>query len=289
MVPDWTTLADAESDIPMATLTAKEVENIQLDSSAQLYLVHAISAAFDLGSTSLRQSAKAQFKFDNLVDLDSAFDHAVDLLAAITFAADRVIEFEEVNFSHPDFKQQPNPDCKSVDLYAQRNAQADPNRKDLISGQMAFTYAQLGGVSGLAQLLAVIQQNRGHVRQVLCTRHGTEPNVQDVFFTRVAALEGFDKSMHPARASLRDRLSGLANDVAAPFEALIGTGAIDRWCDRMKELRNNIGHGDPIPLHQNAAELFQMSETAYWLFLLNLLTRARAPQAVFDHLTTVCE
>lgn len=288
MVPDWTTLADAEGDIPMTTLTAKEVETIQLDSNAQLYLVHAISAAFDLGSTSLRQSAKAEFKFDNPVDLDSALDHAVDLLAAVTFAADRVIEFEEVSFSHPSFKQQPNPDCKSVDLYAQWNAQADPNRKELISDYMAFTYAQLGGVEGLARLLAVIRQNRGYVRQVLRTRHGIEPNVQDVFFTRVAALEGFDKNLHPADASLRDRLQRLANDVAEPFEKLIGVGLTDRWCGRMVKLRNNIGHGDPIPLHQNAAELFHMAETAYWLFVLNLLTKAGAPQAVFDHLTTVC-
>jgi hypothetical protein len=72
----WAALANAEGDIPMTALTAKEVENIQLDSNTQLYLAHAISAVFDLESTSLRQSAKTQSKFDILVDLDSALDHA---------------------------------------------------------------------------------------------------------------------------------------------------------------------------------------------------------------------
>lgn len=286
MFPDPAVLAKGE--IPVAALAAKETENIQLGSNAQLDLVHTLPMTLGLGSMLLWQDSRAEFKFDNPVDLDSALDHAVDLLAAITFAADRVVEFEKVGFSHPALRQQLNSDHKSVDLHAQWNAQANPNRKDLISDRMAFTYAQLGGVVGLARLLAVIQQNRGYVRQVLRTRHGTEPNVQDVFFTRVSALEGFDKNLHPANASLKDRLRRLANNVATPFEALIGKGLIDRWCDRMVKLRNNIGHGDPIPLHQNAAELFQMSETAYWSFILNLLTRTRAPQAVFDHLTTVC-
>ncbi len=77
MVPDWTALADAEGDILMTALSAKKVENIQLDNNAQLSLVHAISATFDIGFTSLRQNAKAQFKFHTLVDLDSALDHAV--------------------------------------------------------------------------------------------------------------------------------------------------------------------------------------------------------------------
>jgi hypothetical protein len=272
----------------VAVLTAQETEKIQLGSHAQLDLVHTLPMTFGLGSMLLRQDSRAEFKFDSPIDLDSALDHAVDLLAAITFAADRVVEFEEIVFTHPDLRQQPHSDHTSVDLRAQWNAQADPNRKELMSDRMAFTYAQLGGVAGLGRLLAVIQQNRPYVRQVLRTRHGTEPNAQDVFFTRVAALEGFDKNLYPADVSLMNRLQRLAQNVSAPFEALIGAGLIDKWCDRMVKLRNNIGHGNPIPLHQSAAELFHMAETAYWLLILNLLTRARAPQAAFDHLTTVC-
>lgn len=99
--------------------------------------------------------------------------------------------------------------------HAQWNAQADPNRKELINDRMAFTYAQLGGVKGLKQLLAMIQQNRAHVRQVLRTLHGTQLNVQDVFVTRVAALEGFDKNLRGGNDFLRDRLKTLANDVIA--------------------------------------------------------------------------
>lgn len=152
---------------------------------------------------------------------------------------------------------------------------------------MAFTYAQLGGVKGLERLLSVIQQNRAHVRQVLRTRHGIQPNPQDSFFARVAALEGFDKSVHPTKNDLKPRLIRLANNVTAPFEALIGPDAIGRWCSHAVKLRNDIGHGDPISLRQSMPELTHMSEAAYWLFVLNLLTRAEAPQAVFDHLTTV--
>jgi HEPN superfamily Apea-like protein len=84
------------------------------------------------------------------------------------------------------------------------------------------------------------------------------------------------------------RLLRLADNVAQPFEALVGQGdAIERWCKRVKELRNNIGHGDPVPLHQSAAELYEMSESAYWLFVLNLLVEAKAPHAVYHHLMTM--
>jgi ApeA N-terminal domain 1 len=234
---------------------------------------------------SLKQNSTATFKFDNPVELDLALDHAFDLLGAITIAADRVVEFEDIDFSHPNLKLLPHPAPTSVDVHAEWNAQADPRRKELMSDMMAFTYAQLGGVDGLQRLLAEIQKYRASVRQVLRARYDTQPNVQDVFFTRVAALEGFDKILHPANASLKDRLRRRTNDVAANFEVLIGVGSIDRWCDRMVKLRNNIGHGEAMPLHQSAAELVHMSETAYWLFILNLPTGAGAPQEVFDHLT----
>jgi hypothetical protein len=58
MFPDPVVLAKGE--IPVAALAAKEVEKIQLDSNAQLDLVHTLPMTFDLGSMLLRQDSRAE-------------------------------------------------------------------------------------------------------------------------------------------------------------------------------------------------------------------------------------
>ena len=132
-----------------------------------------------------------------------------------------------------------------------------------------------------------MRSHRALTRQIIRPIYDTAPTVQDSFFTWIAALEGLDKQQHGDKISLRKRLERLAGNAWASVESLVGDGdAVERWSKRMVKLRNNIGHGDPVPLHQSAAELYEMSDVAYWLFVLNLLVLADVPAAVYNHLTT---
>jgi hypothetical protein len=289
LMPDPAALAKS---VP---IVKEQVESIPLEQGARLELVHRVGLTLDVGRTELRQSATPWFEFDAPVELDAALEHALDLLAAITIASDRVVAFEDVNFAHPDVLQEGGPARQAVYLYEQWLVQADPARKLLTSDRMAFTYRQIGGVAGLGRLLEVVRRYRWLVRQVLRPRYDEVPTVQDSFFTRVAALEGYDKAKHGDDIFLRKRLKRLFKNVAQPFGMLITDkddnvdqcrDARDSWCDRMVKLRNNIGHGDLVPLHQSAAELHEMSESAYWLFVLNILVEAKAPHAVYNHLMT---
>lgn len=153
---------------------------------------------------------------------------------------------------------------------------------------MVFTYGQLCGSDGFGRLVRTVAEYRSFVRQALRARYDSQPTVQDAFLSRVAALEGFDKVRYPGRSRLSARLHRLVQRVHDPFERLIGSRRTDQWCARTVRLRNSIAHGGPFPLHQSEAELYYMSEAAYWLLVLNLLVEAEAPQAVFDHLTGVC-
>lgn len=281
MMPEPQALADG---IPIAN---QQTELISLDAGAQLNLIHRLSFTVDVGRTELRQTVTPRFEFAAPVELDSALDHAFDLLAAVTIASDRVVAFEDVHYSHPALTKPGGSTRQLVNVHEQWRVQADPDRKQLIDDRMAFTYGQLGGADVLGRLLGAVRVHRALVRQVLRPRYDAAPTVQDSFFTRAAALEGLDKEQHSDKINLVDRYLRLVENVAQPFEALIGQeDAPERWCKRMVKLRNNIGHGDPVPLHQSAAELFEMSESAYWLFVLNLLVEAAAPHAVYHHLMT---
>lgn len=263
-------------------------EDIDLGEGARLNLIHRLVLSIDLGLTQLRSTATPQFEFDVPVELDAALDHAFDLLAAVTIAADRVVAFEDVTFSHPDPLMSGGSRRLTVGLNQQWRAQADPNRRQLDSSRAAFTYGQLGRADELRRFLEAVRNHRALTRQIIRPLYDTAPTVQDSFFTRVAALEGLDKERHPGKTHLVERLNRLAANAGASFESLVGDGdAVARWSGRMVKLRNNIGHGDPVPLHQSAAELYEMSEAAYWLFVLNLLVEAGAPAAVYINLTTV--
>lgn len=116
--------------------------------------------------------------------------------------------------------------------------------------------------TGLRRFVEAVRSHRTLARQVLGPLYDTTPTVQDSFFTRVAAHEGLDEQRHPQRANLVDRLKRLAGNAGPSFESLVGDGdAVEGWTDRMKNLRNNIGHGNPVPLHQSTAELYEAANT----------------------------
>ncbi|MGW5724406.1 ApeA N-terminal domain 1-containing protein [Amycolatopsis sp. NPDC003865] len=268
-------------------LVKEHSEHIDLGSGARLNLIHRLALSKGVGLLELRNTTTPQFEFDTPVELDAALEHAFDLLDVVTIAADRVVAFEDVTFSHPDLLMPGESRRVAVGLHEQWRAQADPNRKQLISDRAAFTFGQLGGGDGLRRLLEAVRNHRALTRQIIRPLYDTAPTVQDSFFTRVAALEGLDKQQHGGGSSLRERLKRLAGNAGASFASLVGAGdAVERWAKRMVALRNNIGHGDPVPLHQSAAELHEMSDAAYWLFVLNLLVEANAPADVYTHLTT---
>jgi len=284
MMPERQALADG---IPIAN---QQTELIRLDAGTQLNLIHRLSFTVDIDRTELRQTVTPRFEFDAPVELDSALEHAFDMLATVTIASDRVVAFEDVHYSHPDLTKQGGSERQLVNVHEQWRVQADPQRKQLTEDRMAFTYGQLGGADVLGRLLSVIRDHRALVRQVLRPRYDATPAVQDSFFTRAAALEGLDKEQHRDDIYLMKRYLRLAENVAQPFEALVGQGdATERWCKRMVKLRNNIAHGNPVPLRQSAAELFEMSESAYWLFVLNLLVEAKVPHAVYNHMMTTSQ
>ncbi|WNV84717.1 HEPN domain-containing protein [Umezawaea sp. Da 62-37] len=268
-------------------IVKRHSEDIDLGNGARLNLIHGLAHSFNMGLTQIRSTATPQFEFDAPVELDAALEHAFDLLAAVTVAADRVVAFEDVTFSHPDLLMSDGSRRLAVEVHQQWRAQADPNRRQLDSNRAAFTYGQLGRGDGLRRFLEAVRNHRALTRQIIRPLYDTAPTVQDSFFTRVAALEGLDKQQHGDGLSLRERLERLASNTGASFESLVGDGdAVARWSKRMVKLRNSIGHGDPVPLHQSAAELYEMSEAAYWLFVLNLLVEADAPAAVYTNLTT---
>ncbi|MGH3872576.1 MAG: hypothetical protein ACRDSR_13895 [Pseudonocardiaceae bacterium] len=284
MMPERQALANG---IPVVN---QQSELIPLDTDAQLNLIHRLHLIDDVGRIELRQTVTPQFEFDAPVKLDSALEYAFDLLAAVTIASDRVVAFEDVHYSHPALTKPGGSVRQLVNLHERWRVHTEPDRKQLTDDRMAFTYGELGGADGLGRLLGVIRDHRALVRQVLRPRYDAAPIVQESFFTRAAALEGLDKEQHCDDIHLAKRYLRLAENVAQHFETLVGQeDAAKRWCKRMVELRNNIGHGDPVPLHQSAAELFEMSESAYWLFVLNLLVEAEAPHAAYNHIITMTQ
>jgi hypothetical protein len=112
--------------------------------------------------------------------------------------------------------------------------------------------------------------------------------LQDVLLARMASLESLDKAQSGGSITLAARLDRLIGYAGQPFRALFGIGAdggsMTVWRDKAKDQRNDAAHHLGRNLHSDIAELYFVSEAAYWLFVICILRICSAPPAVFDRI-----
>ena len=148
---------------------------------------------------------------------------------------------------------------------------------------MAFTFADLGGLDGVARWLEVAAKYRSTLGVVMNTSYRRTMFVNDRLLERLAALEGFHRIRSGMEAPvLQTRLPDLTDLAGAPFEQLVGNVAA--WRRRASAERNNIAHHKGRLVHQSSSDMYFTAEAAYWLFVLCMLREAQAPQPAFDHI-----
>ena len=284
-------IADQSCPIPGGTLTLK----------------HSTGYSVNLEGVTATHNVRAKFTFDEVLPLDDALDSASDLQDLLTFANDRVVAFEKLEYSHPDFAHQTSAGKEyrnTATVYANWNAKARPNpRRTHADHDMCFTYDHLGGMSGIEKMMQAIAIYRTHSGRVANTRYNTSMFLQDILLGRIATLESMHVQKHPSMKitettkkgtqkrdpNLMERLQGLVDIAGEPFLKLFGdeperSGRVDRWREKAKSERHNVAHHLGRNLHQDSSELYFISEAAYWLFVIILMRESSAPEAALDHL-----
>ena len=146
-----------------------------------------------------------------------------------------------------------------------------------------FSYEDIGGAPGLAELVDTATRFRSELRRVMATRSGRSMFPSDRLVNRSAALESLDKERTGySSSSLRTRLRRCAELAGEPFSNLVGD--VESWIARFKDRRDlHAHHLERSPDDGGFIDVV-LADTAYILFVLCLLRTAEAPKEVFDRL-----
>jgi hypothetical protein len=240
---------------------------------------------------SLRQAVRAAFRFRSAMEIDDALDYASDLQDLLTIGTDRIVGFDDVSFRHADFDVDVGNGRtfrESATLHAKWRVRVPGDQTTREPDDMAFTYDDLGGSSGLEQWFVMAHTFRSQIGRVVNSRYNESMFLQDVLLARMASLESLDKAQSGGSITLAARLDRLIGYAGQPFRALFGSGAdggsMTVWRDKAKDQRNDAAHHLGRNLRSDIAELYFVSEAAYWLFVICILRICSAPPAVFDRI-----
>lgn len=253
----------------------------------------------------IREYVRAEFEFDSVIDLDDALDVASDFQDLLTVANDKVVAFEAVYFGHPDLVQTADGPRRYGKFYTQWQAKSKVSRKRIhLDHDMCFTFTQIEGIAGVERWMELSHEYRSQLGRVMSTRYSEQMMLQDRLLGRVAALESWHKKRWPDKKvrhvsedgdvkfrspRLSERLEDLTAFAGPDFLELFGEGdeakvRMSSWRRTLKDERNDIAHHLGRSLHQDAAELYYVSEGAYWLFVIVMMVSMSAPRAAFTHL-----
>ncbi|MFJ8818244.1 ApeA N-terminal domain 1-containing protein [Amycolatopsis thermoflava] len=240
----------------------------------------------------LTQDLHVVFEFDDVISASDALQYVSDLQNLVSIATFIPSPFKKVEFSHPALIEDLGEGGERrawPSISAEWNIQGRESEKVLYEFDLMFTFEQFGEAQGLANWFKVADEHRDLLGRVMATRYVQKPYARDLLLNRVVPLEAFHKrwSGVTSRVDLVDRLKDLADYAGEPFEKLLGSSeAISRWCAAAKDMRHDFAHHLGQYSGQHALEILHVSNAAYWLFIICLLRKCSASQALFENLTS---
>ncbi|WP_327006039.1 hypothetical protein OHA72_01325 [Dactylosporangium sp. NBC_01737] len=284
---------------PRYELTAESlpVEAAQLADGGKLELRHRTGRPQQAGGTwKINEYFSFGLRYPTVLPMTELIDTVSDLQDLLSIATGRPAAFETLSFRHPDVYQEipdTRPELKEsypdgrrytpIQLWAQWTVDPSHEARLLRGNDLLFSLGQLGGLDGAARWLAVARKHRSTLGRVMATRYSTGGYLHDRYMDRLAALEGLDRDEHNDSVIYVERIKRCAQNVGQPMQDLVG-GRVDKWAKQLKDDRNDMAHHKGVRLDEQFSEQYFMSESAYWLYVFQLLRLVDAPDAVFDQI-----
>ena len=229
----------------------------------------------------LTQDFYFSVSFDRKQPLTTLLDHLSDLQDLVSIGTGNAAAFSAISLRHPDIVR--NGEGKSydmpIDMLANWQLKSVGSRK-LMHHEMFFSLPDLGGIDGVEQWLAISAKHRSSLGRVMATKYSPEMIVSDRVLNCAAALEAYDRNEHGDKVTFATRIERSTNKAGEIFERLVGD--VEAWIAALKKARNDVAH------HKTtigaSTEHYFLADSAYWLFVLCILSDASAPPALFDHM-----
>ncbi|MGW4475852.1 ApeA N-terminal domain 1-containing protein [Nonomuraea sp. NPDC004354] len=240
------------------------------------------------GDTTLERNIGQNFsvgvELHRITPLSELMDILGDIQDLVSIGVGRTAAFDQVHLYHPDVTRKDSTGAGipiPLSLIASWQAKEKSYNNPPAPSEMPFTFNHIDGTAGLRRWMGKAAERRGLLGTVMGTRYSEKMYASDRLLNRVAALEALHRQcFHPGQMPLRVRLEELASYAGEPF---IGqAGNVSRWCQVVKNERNNVAHHLGRNAHINQGTIHYLAESSYWLFVICFLRECQMPQAVFD-------
>lgn len=249
-------------------------------------LEHSIGVSGDqVTSRSLTQAYSLSVRTRKVVPVDDLLNVVSDLASLVSIGVHRPVGIDKVTLTNPNWHGRPGHRerrfLRKVELIVPWRVRDNSAKPTLMEHEMAFTFPQIGGLTGVRRWLRSAAEHQDALVRVMATHSSPHMFVSDRLLNNAAALEAFDRSRHPSkRTHFRTRLLNCVEFAGVPFAALVLD--TEQWASRVRDERNDAAH--TLGLGSDAAEQYFLGLSCYWLFVLCILRECGMPRAVFDHL-----
>jgi hypothetical protein len=207
------------------------------------------------------------------------------LQTLVAFGVNRPVGFETVTVRHPQVHHPRRPQRRyrhPIDVLAPWSYRDENTKKSLTDYDMAFTFPELGGMTGVRRFLVQSKKYRESLTRVIASSMARGMFVSDQLLHRAAGLEGFDRTRTGIKKGVefKKRLLNCVGLAGQPFDTLVLNTAA--WATRVTHERNDAAH--TLGLSSAATEQYFLARSLYWLYVICLLREAQLPDAVFKHI-----
>jgi hypothetical protein len=221
----------------------------------------------------IEQTCKLEFRFTNPEPLENALRLCAALQDLVTIGVGAPVCIDTIWLAST---QTPRP----IEFYAPLLGVTNMNdAKPPQPLTMHFTFDALGGLTIIGNWLAMAQRYHVVIRSLTSDWYNPPYYAEDRFFHAVTAVETLER----IRSGKQDfpftyALKSLGNDVAEPFERLVGN--INIWANSVGNARRDIIHRGLRDDKYHPLGL--LSESIYYLVVLWLLREVHAETTAFN-------
>ena len=207
-----------------------------------------------------------------------------DLQDLVTLGTGRIASFDVLTLLHPDASRE-RVTGENIRVPFELLAQwtvSDSDEPTRSHHEMFFTLEDLGGLDGVARWLDVAATHRTSLDRLMATRYAHRSYLADKYLNRLVSLEAFDREAGHSGTYLQ-RLRRCVEYAGVPISDLVPD--TNAWTKRLKDDRNDLAHHLAELARQVSSDQLFLSESAFWLYVICLLRRAAAPEAVFGRIS----
>jgi hypothetical protein len=269
-------------------ITEKPVETFTLANGMNANISHSIGWDGDsIENRILLQDFRFSARSGSLVKLQDLLDIASDFQDLVSIGTGRVAEYRRVLLRRADVRHlsaETDLGEKVLEFFAPWTVRDDAKAKRLWPHEMYFSYGDLGGVLGVEAWLNTVAEYRSLLSKVMGTRYSRTMYPSDRLLNRAATLEAFDKAETGYSGSnFKTRITRCGLLAGVEFEGLVGSDVCE-WAKAVKFERDDIAHHLGRHIESASPDLLFLAESLYWAFILCMLRKMNAPQAVFTRI-----